>query len=174
MLLGVFAVMGRTYYATWSQGPVSGSFYWLTVALSPEVLIFAFFMITDPLTAPRLPLGRIVYAVSTAFVAAALIAFQTTEFGIKVALLSSLILTCALVPIIEKVVRGVMEKRSGEPASQREPALPLSRRMAVALRNPVLVTLVIIAVAAPINAALLGREKGIVLIERGLTPRNVQ
>jgi len=32
----------------------------------------------------------------------------------------------------------------------------------------------VISVAAPINTALLGRDKKIVLIEKGLTSRNVQ
>jgi hypothetical protein len=46
--------------------------------------------------------------------------------------------------------------------------------LAAALRDPVLVAVLVIAVAAPVNTALLGRDKKIVLIERGLTARNVQ
>ncbi|MGI8425638.1 MAG: RnfABCDGE type electron transport complex subunit D [Actinomycetota bacterium] len=173
-IIGIFAVAGRSYYALWAEGPVSGSFYWLTVALSPELLIFAFFMITDPLTSPRSPHGRIIYAVATAFVAAGLIAFQTTEFGIKVAILSSLIVTCALVPVFEKMGRRIQDRRSGAPLAPQEASLPFGRRLGAAVRNPVVVAMLIIAVAAPINTALLSRDKSIILIERGLTSRNVQ
>jgi len=174
-LIGLFAVLGRTYFATWHTGPVGGSFYWLTIALSPEVLIFVFFMITDPQTAPKSPLGRIIFGASTAVVAAGLILVQTTEFGIKVAILSSLLLTCALVPAIEAVNRRVQARRPGAPVLPPPmPQAPLGRRLLTSLRNPVLVAIVVIAVAAPINTALLGRDKKIVLIEKGLTTRNVQ
>jgi Na+-transporting NADH:ubiquinone oxidoreductase subunit NqrB len=176
-LIGLFAVFGRSYYATWHRGPVGGSFYWLTIAMSPEVLIFVFFMITDPQTAPRSPIGRIIYGVATAVVAAGLILVQSTEFGIKVAILSSLLVTCALVPTIESLGRRIHARRGAAPgpASAPVPApQPLGRRLAAALRDPVLVAVLVIAVAAPVNTALLGRDKKIVLIERGLTARNVQ
>ena len=172
--IGLFAVLGRSYYATWHNGPVGGSFYWLTIAMSPELLIFVFFMITDPQTAPKSSLGRMIYAVGTATVAAGLILVQQTEFGIKVAILSSLLLTCALVPAIERLSRQIEARRSGTPPVPATPVLPLSRRVAAAARNPVLVAVLVIAVAAPVNTALLGRDKRIVLIERGLTTRNVQ
>jgi len=173
-LIGLFAVLGRSYYATWHHGPVGGSFYWLTIALSPEVLIFVFFMITDPQTAPKSPTGRIIYGVSTAVVAAVLILVQGTEFGIKVAILSSLLVTCALVPTIESISRRIQARRSGDPVPAPADAVPLGRRLARNLRNPVLVAVLVISVAAPINTALLGRDKKIVLIEKGLTSRNVQ
>lgn len=173
LLIGIGALSGRSYYAVWHDGPVGGSFYWLTIALSPELLVFVFFMITDPQTAPKSPLGRIIYAVATAVVAAALVLPQTTEFGIKVAILSSLIVTCSLVPVIEGVNRRIQERRSGA-ALPPQPRLPLGRRLARAIRDPVFVAVVVIAVAAPINTMLLARDKNIVLIEKGLTTRNVQ
>jgi Na+-transporting NADH:ubiquinone oxidoreductase subunit NqrB len=176
VLIGLFAVSGRTYYATWHNGPVGGSFYWLTIALSPELLIFVFFMITDPQTSPKSPLGRIIFGMSTAVVAAGLILVQSTEFGIKVAILSSLVLTCALVPAIEAVTRRIQERRSGAallPPTEAD-TMPLARRLAVKARNPVLVAVLVIAVAAPVNTALLARDKKIVLIEKGLTTRTVQ
>lgn len=173
VLIGIGALSGRSYYAVWHEGPVGGSFYWLTIALSPELLVFVFFMITDPQTAPKSPLGRIIYAVATAVVAAALVLPQTTEFGIKVAILSSLIVTCALVPVIEGVNRRLLDRRAGI-VPPPQPGLPLSRRLAKAVRDPVLVAVMVIAVAAPVNTMLLARDKNIVLIERGLTTRNVQ
>jgi len=174
VLIGLFALFGRSYYATWHNGPVGGSFYWVTIALSPELLIFVFFMITDPQTAPKSPLGRQIYAVATAVVATALIGVQHTEFGIKVAILSSLLLTCALVPAIETVSRRIQVRRHGTPALAGPPPQPLGRRLAVGARNPVLVAVLVIAVAGPVNTALLGRDHKIVLIERGLTSRTVQ
>ncbi len=174
VLIGIFAVSGRSYYATWHDGPVGGSFYWLTIALSPELLIFVFFMITDPQTAPRSPQGRIIYAAATAVVAAGLIYVQPTEFGIKVAILSSLLVTCALVPAIERLSRRIQERRSDEPAAPRPAMPPVGRRLATAVRNPVLVAVTVIAVAGTANTALLARDKNIVLIERELTPRAVQ
>jgi len=173
-LIGLFAVFGRSYYATWHHGPVGGSFYWLTIAMSPEVLIFVFFMITDPQTAPKSPTGRIIYGVATAVVAAGLILVQSTEFGIKVAILSSLLVTCALVPAIEGMSRRIQARRTGAPAVPVAAPQPLRRRLATALRDPVIVAVLVIAVAAPVNTALLGRDHKIVLIERGLTTRNVQ
>ncbi len=174
-LIGLCALSGRTYFAVWHTGPVGGSFYWLTIALSPEVLIFVFFMITDPQTAPKSPLGRIIFGASTAAVAAGLILVQSTEFGIKVAILASLLVTCALVPVIEAVNRRVQARRPGAPVlPPLAPQPPLARRLVTSLRNPVLVAALVIAVAAPVNTALLGRDKKIVLIEKGLTTRNVQ
>ncbi|MDQ6777431.1 MAG: RnfABCDGE type electron transport complex subunit D [Actinomycetota bacterium] len=173
-LIAIFALAGRSYYATWHPGPVSGSFYWSTIAFSPELLVFVFFMITDPQTAPKSPLGRIIYAVITAVVAAGLVLIQTTEFGIKVSILSSLVLTCALVPAVEMLSRRIKHRRSGAPAAVPEASLPLGRRVAAALRNPVLLAIAVIAIAAPLNTALVSRDKSVALIERGLTPRHVQ
>jgi len=174
VLIAIFALAGKEYVATWHQGPVSGAFYWYTVAFSPELLIFVFFMITDPQTAPKSPRGRIIYGVATAVVAAGLILLQTTEFGIKVAILSSLVATCALVPMIERLSRRIEERRSGAPAVPRPAPPTLRRRLASVVRDPVLVAVTLIAVAAPLNTALLANDDSIRLIEQGLTPRNVQ
>lgn len=174
VLIGIFALAGRHYDATWHHCPVSGSFYWSTIAFSPELLIFVFFMITDPQTAPKSPLGRIIYAVTTAAVAAGLVLVQTTEFGIKVSILSSLVLTCALVPAVERLSRRIHDPRSGVPAAPRDTPVPIARRFAATVRNPALLAVIVIAIAAPVNTALLAHDKSIAQIERGLTPRHVQ
>ncbi len=174
VLIAIFALAGQQYHATWHQGPVSGAFYWYTIALSPELLIFVFFMITDPQTAPKSPRGRMIYAVATAVVAAALILIQTTEFGIKVAILSSLVATCAVVPAIERLSRRIEERRAGLPPAPQPPRPPQRRRLRAALHDPVLVAITVIAIAAPVNTALLPRDDSILLIEQGLTTRNVQ
>lgn len=173
-LIGIFALTGRSYSALWHDGPVGGSFYWLTIALSPELLIFVFFMITDPQTAPKLPTARIIYAVATAAVAAGLIYVQPTEFGIKVAILSSLLLTCAFVPTMERLGQRIQDLRAGVPGAERPIQEPAGRRLVAALRSPVLVAVAIIAVGGTLNTALLARDKNIVLIERELTTKPVQ
>lgn len=173
VLIGLLAVSGRSYWATWHDGLVGGSFYWLTIALSPELLIFVFFMISDPQTSPRSQLGRKLYAVTTASLVALLTGVQTTEFGIKLAILSSLVVTCPLVPLFEKWAQRIEARRAGLPV---EPWLsqPLRPWLAAAVRNPVAMTVLVIAVAAPVNTALLARNDQIPLIERGLTGRTVQ
>ena len=174
LIVGALALFGRQYVATWHHGPVAGSFYWVTVALSPEVLIFAFFMISDPQTAPKSSLGRVIYGAATAAVAAALIGLQSTEFGIKVALLVSLLVTCALVPSIDAWARRLSERGSGAIAAPRPQPMSAGRRILTGLRNPVVVAVVVIAVAAPVNTILLSRDHSIPMIERGLTTHHVQ
>jgi len=172
-LIALLALSGRTYWATWHVGSVGGSFYWVTVALSPELLIFVFFMISDPRTAPLSQLGRHLYAFTTATVAALLTAVQTTEFGIKLAILSSLVVACALVPVFDRAAARVQDRRSGAPP---RPWLgqPVRLQLRSAVRNPVSVAVLVIAVAALTNTALLARNDQIPIIERNLTSRNVQ
>ncbi len=103
----VVAARGHAMTAQWHLGPISGDLYWWVLVTSPEVLVFMFFMITDPHTAPRGRVARIVFGAGIAFVAAALAATQHTEFGTKVALLGGLALWCALRPVLEHVMPTV-------------------------------------------------------------------
>lgn len=173
VLIGIFALSGHSYYATWHEGPVSGAFYWITVALSPELLIFVFFMISDPQTSPKSPTGRKLYAVTVAVIAAALISVQTTEFGIKLAILASLVATCPLVPLFEKASARIESHRAGLPG-QPWFSQPPGVSLRSAVRNRVVVAVVVIAVAAPLNTALLPQDDSILLIEQKLTGRTVQ
>ena len=86
--------------ARWHLGPITGFEFWRVVVLSPEVMVFLFFMITDPKTTPLERVGRRVYAVSVALLAVLLIAPQTTEFWTKVALLGALWIVCAARPVV--------------------------------------------------------------------------
>jgi hypothetical protein len=172
VLIGVFALFGRSFTAIWHDGPVTGAYYWVTVAFSPELLIFVFFMITDPQTSPKSQRGRIVFGMGTAAVAAALILPQGTEFAIKVAILSSLTVTCAAVAIIDGMARRRPDR---PPATTDGPArVAPARRLAAIVANPVLVAVVIIAVSAPINTLRLRGDKQIILIERGQAGPNAQ
>jgi hypothetical protein len=97
----VLARRDHCFTARWHVGPVCGGSFWGTLVTSPEVLIFLFFMITDPKTAPLGRIGRVVYGALIGYIATVLIATQSTEFGTKVALLGALVVVCALRPVLE-------------------------------------------------------------------------
>jgi Na+-translocating ferredoxin:NAD+ oxidoreductase RnfD subunit len=99
--IAVLAASGHDMTARWHLGPVSDWYFWRVLAFSPEILVFLFFMITDPKTIPAGRNGRRIYAVSIGLLAALLLAPQTTEFGAKVAVLSSLALVCLARPLLE-------------------------------------------------------------------------
>lgn len=101
--LGVIAATGHCMTARWAFAPVCGFDYWRVIITSPEVLIFLFFMITDPKTVPAGRRGRIVFGGLVAVVATLAMATQTTEFGTKVALLLALVVVCALRPLAARV-----------------------------------------------------------------------
>ncbi|MEX0658837.1 MAG: RnfABCDGE type electron transport complex subunit D [Egibacteraceae bacterium] len=173
LIVGVLAATGQSFWAIWHPVPVSGAFYWFNIVLSPETLIFVLFMMSDPQTAPKTLVGRLVYGTTTAVVAAGLLAFQPTEFGVKLSILSSLTLTCAFVPFIESAVRRVTSRRPAKVEQQdsvRTPTdhAPLRQRARSALTAPVAAA-VIIAVAAPLNTAQLADNDELILIERGMS-----
>lgn len=90
--LGILAASGHCFTARWALDPVCDGQFWWIVVTSPELLIFLFFMITDPKTIPAGGAARVVFAVALGCLTAVLIAPQTTEFGAKVALLGGLVL----------------------------------------------------------------------------------
>lgn len=101
LITGWLATANFCFYAVWAHGPVCGTDYWLDIALSPELLVFVFFMISDPKTAPRGDGARLLYGVGVAALAAVLIGFQPSEYGVKVALLAALVTVCGAVPFLE-------------------------------------------------------------------------
>jgi Na+-translocating ferredoxin:NAD+ oxidoreductase RnfD subunit len=112
--IAVLAASGHSMTARWHLGPITGwSFWWLLVT-SPEILIFLFFMITDPMTIPKGRVARVVYAVSVGLLATLLIAPQTTEYHTKVAVLAALALVCAARPLLERLLpaAGAPEDRA--------------------------------------------------------------
>jgi len=98
--LAVVAAAGHAMTARWHLGPVAGFHFWSVLVTSPEVLVFLFFMITDPKTAPRGPRARVAYAVSLGLLGALLIAPTTTEFAAKVALLGTLAIVCVAMRLL--------------------------------------------------------------------------
>ena len=169
VLIGLFALGGREFIAIWHDGPIGGMEYWVNVALSAEVLVFVFFMISDPQTAPKAPEARVIYGAAVAAVAAALIFFQQTEFGIKVSILSSLTVVCAGVPLLEAAVRRRRARVDDtvDASAATSPPPEQRARVIAALRRPAVAAALIIAVAAPIDTALLSGNKQVILIEQG-------
>lgn len=100
--VGLLAASGHCMVARWAFAPVCGFDYWRVIVTSPEVLIFLFFMITDPRTLPAGRVGRVVFAVLVAVTSTILMAPQTNEFGTKVALLGGLAVVCACRPLVER------------------------------------------------------------------------
>jgi Na+-translocating ferredoxin:NAD+ oxidoreductase RnfD subunit len=96
--IAVLAWSGHEMTAAWHLGPITGWDLWWLLVTSPEILVFLFFMITDPRTIPTSDGGRRAYAVSVGFLAALLMAPWTTEFAHKVAVLGALALVCAARP----------------------------------------------------------------------------
>jgi Na+-translocating ferredoxin:NAD+ oxidoreductase RnfD subunit len=101
---GLLAASGHCMTANWSFTPVCGVDFWRTIVISPEVLIFLFFMITDPKTVPTGRVGRVVFGVLVAAMSVLLMAPQTDEFGTKVGLLAGLVLVCAARPLLDRIV----------------------------------------------------------------------
>jgi Na+-translocating ferredoxin:NAD+ oxidoreductase RnfD subunit len=108
--IGVLALTGHAMTARWHLGPIAGFHLWWVLITSPEVLVFLFFMITDPKTAPRSPTARLTYAVALGVLAAAMIAPTTTEFAAKVALLGSLAVVCLVLAVL-RIVTVPLERR---------------------------------------------------------------
>lgn len=131
--LAVVTAAGHCISARWSLAPVCGADFWWVVVTSPEVLIFMFFMITDPMTSPVAPRDRIVFGASVGLASTLLVAPMQTEFGAKVAVLSGLVAVCAMRPLVTL-------------ARERSPRLASGRpRVIVAALVPVAVVLLVVA-----------------------------
>jgi hypothetical protein len=129
--IGLLALAGHTMFARWHLGPITGFHFWLVLVTSPEVLVFLFFMITDPKTAPRSPTHRLVYAVSLGLLASLMIAPTTSEYAAKVALLGSLAVVCLAVPVLKQLP----VKLSRRVALVAAPAVVAALAAMVALSN---------------------------------------
>ena len=102
--LGLLAAAGHCMTARWAFTPVCGLDYWRVIMFSPELLIFLFFMITDPKTVPSGRVGRVLFGFLVALACTLMMAPQTDEFGTKVALLGGLVVMCAARPMLDRLV----------------------------------------------------------------------
>jgi hypothetical protein len=144
--LGVLAATGHCMTAAWALQPVCGFDFWRVVATSPELLIFVFFMITDPKTIPARPTGRFVWAFSLAMVCALLMAPQTTEFGAKVGLLAGLVVLCP--------VRGLFDRW----ATSRNPVTAMGSPLPVFVRGVAIGASLVLAGVAVVGAGTPARS----------------
>ncbi len=99
--IGGLALAGHVMTARWHLGPITGFSFWWVLVTSPEVLVFFFFMITDPKTAPKDSRIRVVYGITLGVLASMLIAPTRSEFAAKVALLASLAIVCVGKALLE-------------------------------------------------------------------------
>ena len=114
--IGLLALSGHEMTARWNLGPVTGWQFWWVVALSPETLVFLFFMITDPKTSPAGRVARCCYGASIGLLAGLFVAPQRTEFATKVAVLGALTVVCA--------IRRLVEARLPAPGSANDRVIP--------------------------------------------------
>jgi Na+-translocating ferredoxin:NAD+ oxidoreductase RnfD subunit len=121
--MAILAGSGHCMTTNWSFTPVCGFDFWRVIVTSPEVLIFLFFMITDPKTVPAGQVGRVVFGVLVAVASTLAMAPQTNEFGAKVALLAGLVIVCAVRPIVDRLVP--------EPGSAADDLDRFARRLAI-------------------------------------------
>jgi Na+-translocating ferredoxin:NAD+ oxidoreductase RnfD subunit len=103
--IAVIAAVGHAMSARWHVGPVTGFFFWWVLVTSPEILVFLFFMLSDPKTIPATPRGRIAYAVTVGILATLLIAPARTEFWAKLGVLGALLIVCAGWPLLKRYAR---------------------------------------------------------------------
>ena len=120
--LGLLAASGHCMTANWAFAPVCGPDYWRVIVASPEVMIFLFFMITDPKSVPAGAVGRFVFGALVAVISVLLMAPQTDEFGSKVGLLAGLVVVCAARPLLDRVLP--------EPRSSADDPRRLASRLA--------------------------------------------
>ena len=99
--IALLAATDHAMTARWHLGPIIGAELWRVLVFSPEILVFLFFMITDPKTVPEEAGARRVFGVAIGLVSVLLIAPQTTEWATKVAVLASLALVCAARPLLD-------------------------------------------------------------------------
>lgn len=102
--VGILAGSGHCMTANWAFTPVCGFDFWRVIVTSPELMIFLFFMITDPKTVPAGRVGRVAFGLLVTVASTLLMAPQTNEFGTKVGLLAGLVVMCAARPILERLL----------------------------------------------------------------------
>jgi hypothetical protein len=113
--------------ANWAFAPVCGVDFWRVIVISPEVMIFLFFMITDPKTVPAGRVGRVVFGLLVAVASVFLMAPQTDEWGAKVGLLAGLVAVCAARPLFDRL--------APEPGSERDSISGFLTRLATGGRT---------------------------------------
>ena len=93
--LSLAPVPDHCMVASWHATPICSKDLWQILITSPEVMIFALFMIPDPRTVPDGQVSRFFFGVVVALLSALLIGPTVLEFWTKTAILASLVIACA-------------------------------------------------------------------------------
>jgi hypothetical protein len=118
--------------ASWHLSPLCGRPLWEILVTSPEILIFALFMIPDPRTVPEGKVARIVFGVMVALFAVLLLGPTTLEFWTKTAILASLVIACALRFALTAFLASIQEAARGRTYGFFIPGLRVPAAIAVA------------------------------------------
>jgi Na+-translocating ferredoxin:NAD+ oxidoreductase RnfD subunit len=165
--IGILAGSGHCMIASWSFAPVCGFDFWRVIVSSPEVLIFLFFMITDPKTVPAGRVGRVAFSLLVAVTSTLLMAPQTNEFGAKVGLLAGLVVVCATRPILDRFMpearseaddlrrfwTGLARGDAGPRGARRVGVAHAATRVGFAVAGVFVISVGIVAAGAPARGA---------------------
>src|SRR5256885_5321958 len=130
--LALAPVPDHCMVASWHVTPMCGRELWQILVTSPEILIFALFMVPDPRTVPEGQLSRVVFGVCVALLAVVLLGPTTLEFWTKTAILASLVIACALRFALSRFL-SPLEARDRQRAGRRRLGWRLPAALAVAL-----------------------------------------
>jgi Na+-translocating ferredoxin:NAD+ oxidoreductase RnfD subunit len=95
LALALGPVPDHCMVASWHATPMCGQILWQILVTSPEVLIFALFMVPDPRTVPDGQAARFVFGAVVGMLSVFLLGPTTLEFWTKTAILASLVIACA-------------------------------------------------------------------------------
>jgi len=140
--LALIPVPDHCMVASWHATSMCGPELWRILVTSPELLIFAFFMVPDPRTVPDGQVGRFVFGVLVALLSVYLLGPTTLEFWTKTAILGSLVIACALRFALARLV---------EPLEEAGGLLPAIRRLGWATPATLGVALLLLT-ALPVSA----------------------
>ena len=93
--LALAPVPDHCMVASWHATPMCGRDLWQILVTSPEVLIFALFMVPDPRTVPDGQAARLAFGAIVGLLSVFLLGPTTLEFWTKTAILASLVFACA-------------------------------------------------------------------------------
>ena len=117
--LALAAVPDHCMVASWHVAPMCGRDLWQILVLSPEVLVFALFMIPDPRTVPDGAVARVAFGILVALLSVLLLGPTSLEFWTKTAILGSLVIACALRFALARFLAPLEAPRKARSGSRR-------------------------------------------------------
>jgi len=117
--LALAAVPDHCMVASWHVAPLCGRDLWQVLVVSPEVLVFALFMMPDPRTVPDGHVARLAFGILVAILSVLLLGPTTLEFWTKTAILASLLIACALRFALARFLSPMEAPTTGSMAKRR-------------------------------------------------------